>query len=101
MNNNQDHYKRRIQDFLTESFLGMTSSKAWKSLLNKRKGIIIVEKDRSLSCYHGFLKNDFRDYLVQNTKFDTPSAKRHKFARITRRGNDLFLKLNFQIRWII
>lgn len=101
LNNNQDHYKRRIQDFLTESFIGMTASKAWKSPLDKHEGIIIVEKDGSLSCYHGFLKNDFRDYIVRNTKFDTPSAKRHKFVRIVRRENDLFLKLNFQIRWII
>ena len=97
----QYYYERRVKDFLTESFLGMTTSKIWKSKFSKQEGIIIVEKDGSISCYHGFLKRDFQDYIIRNTKFDTPSAKRHKFATIFHKGNDMFFKLNFQIRWII
>ena len=43
-------------------------------------------------------KDILRDYLLENTKLDTPSSSRHRFGNIYKENGRYFIKLNLQIR---
>lgn len=95
-----DFYSYKVKSFLTDVALGMIPSKSWNGHYDANGGYIVVQEDGEILCYHVYNKNDFEDYLLSNTKFETPSSKRHDFGYldIDKNGN-LFFKLNLQIRF--
>jgi hypothetical protein len=44
-------------------------------------------------------EDDFREYLLENCFFDTPSTSRHDFGKIIQDGNDEFIDLSMQVRF--
>ena len=63
---------------------------------------VAPERSRSYRdlCYHLFNRNEFENYLVKNTKFETASTSRHQFGSIYKENGKYYLKLNLQIRFI-
>ncbi len=94
------YYEYKIKKLLVSYALGMQSSKPWTGMEDANGGYIIVKKDGDVLCYHIFDRGSFEDYLIRNTKFDTPSVSRHGFARIYREDGEYRLKLNMQIRFV-
>ncbi len=92
------HYK--FKKLLTESALGMLPSKAWDGTADATGGYIIVREDGEVLCYHLFNRNEFENYLVKNTKFETASTSRHQFGDIYKENGKYYLKLNLQVRFI-
>jgi len=45
-------------------------------------------------------RNEFEDYLILNTKFETASKSRHGFGEMYKEDGKYYLKLNLQIRFI-
>lgn len=93
-------YEYKIKRFLTDIALGMMPSKVWGGVYDATGGYLIVKRDGDVLCYHIYNKNQFEDYLFQNTKIETASSTKHNFAQIYSKGDDLFFKLNLQIRFI-
>ena len=52
--------------------LGMMPASQWKGKYEATGGYIIVKEDGDILCYHIYNRNEFREYLYNNTKFDTP-----------------------------
>lgn len=92
------HYK--FKKFLSESALGMLPSKTWDGTADATGGYIVVREDGEVLCYHLFNRNEFENYLVKNTKFETASTSRHDFGSIYKENGKYYLKLNLQIRFI-
>ena len=63
-------------------------------------GYIIVREDGEVLCYHLFNRNEFENYLLKNTKFETASTSRHQFGDIYKENGKYFIKLNLQVRFI-
>jgi type II restriction enzyme len=97
----QDHpfYRYKIKRMLTDMALGMTSGEVWDGIYDATGGYIVVKEDGDVLCYHVYNRNEFQDYLLLNTKFDTPSSSRHDFGYIYENNNKLFIKLGLQIRF--
>jgi type II restriction enzyme len=95
----QPFYTYKIKNFLTDSALGMTPAKVWVGKYDATGGIIIVKKDGEVVCYHIYNRNEFQDYLLNNTKFDQASTSRYNFGRIYMENNKYFIKLNLQVRF--
>jgi len=95
-----DFYKYKIENFLEKIALGMVPNSAWDGKHQVHGGYIIIREDGELICYHVYNLDQFREYLLKNTKLDTPSSSRHKFGSVYKKDNRLFIKLNFQIRFI-
>ncbi|NCP83384.1 MAG: HpaII family restriction endonuclease [Bacteroidetes bacterium] len=97
-----DHpfYFYKIKRFLTDIALGMMPSKVWTGDLDATGGYLIVKDDGEILCYHIYNRNDFENYLINNTKLETASSSRHDFGSIFKSENDLFFKLNLQIRFL-
>lgn len=97
----QPFYEYKIKKLLTSYALGMQSGTPWNGDEDASGGYIIVKKDGEVLCYHLYKRNDFEDYLIKNTKLDTPSTSRYKFSEIYKTvEGKYFLKLNLQIRFI-
>lgn len=62
---------------------------------------MIVKESGEVVCYHIYNRNEFQEYLIRNTRFDTPSVTKHGFAQAYEKEGKAFIKLNFQIRFKI
>jgi len=97
-----DHafYEYKVKRFLSEIALGMVPSKIWHGIEDATGGYIIVKDSGELVSFHLYNRKFFEEYLLDNTKFDTPSRNRYGFGQIYKENNDYFIKLNLQIRFI-
>ncbi len=77
----------------------MMPSKVWAGEYDATGGYLIVKADGEILCYHIYNKSEFENYLIANTKLETASASKHKFGEIYEENNELFFKLNLQIRF--
>ena len=93
-------YQYKFKKLLSECALGMTPAKTWNGMADATGGYIIVREDGEVLCYHLFNRNEFENYLVKNTKFETASTSRYQFGSIYKENNKYYLKLNLQIRFI-
>ncbi len=93
-------YSYKFKKMLTECALGMLPSKPWDGTADATGGYIIVREDGEVLCYHLFNRNEFENYLLLNTKFETPSTSRHQFGSIYKENDKYYLKLNLQVRFI-
>lgn len=93
-------YEYKVKALLTDIALGMTPAKPWRGRYDATGGYIIVKADGDLVCYHIYNRNEFQDYLIQNTILDTPSTSRYGFAHIYAENGKQYFNLNLQIRFI-
>ncbi|MFZ1749653.1 MAG: HpaII family restriction endonuclease, partial [Saprospiraceae bacterium] len=97
---NHPFYFYKIKRFLTDIALGMVPSKVWTGELDVTGGYLVVKEDGEILCYHIYSRNEFEDYLLNNTKIETASSTRHDFGKIYKENNQQFFKLNLQIRFL-
>ncbi|RJE74242.1 HpaII family restriction endonuclease [Reichenbachiella sp. MSK19-1] len=100
LENKHPFYHYKIKRFLTDIALGMMPSKVWTGKLDATGGYLVVKDDGEVLCYHIYNRNEFEDYLLNNTKLETASSSRHGFGIITKEGDALVFKLNLQIRFL-
>lgn len=93
-------YRYKFKKLLTECALGMLPSKTWDGTVDATGGYIVVREDGEVLCYHLFNRNEFENYLLNNTKFETGSTSRHGFGSIYKENGRYYLKLNLQVRFI-
>lgn len=97
--NEHKFYEYKIKRFLTDVALGMMPSQVWTGKYDATGGYLIVKENGDVLCYHIYNRNEFEDYLLNNTKLDTASSSRHGFGEIYKENNELYFNLNLQIRF--
>lgn len=100
ISNEHQFYEYKIKRFLTDIALGMMPSKVWTGQYDATGGYLIVKENGDILCYHIYNKNEFEDYLFNNTKLETASSTRHKFGEIYEENGQIYFKLNLQIRFL-
>ncbi|MFW5795022.1 MAG: HpaII family restriction endonuclease [Bacillota bacterium] len=97
----EDHnfYKYKIKSFLIDVALGMTASSIWDGEFDATGGYIIVREDGEVLCYHLYNYNEFKSYLYENTKLDSPSSTRHDYGDVFKKEDEFFIKFNLQVRF--
>ncbi len=100
VSNDHQFYNYKIKRFLTDVALGMMPSKVWSGAYDATGGYLIVKEDGEILCYHIYNKNEFENYLLNNTKLETASSSRHDFGTLFKENGEFFFKLNLQIRFI-
>lgn len=93
-------YTYKIKEFMTNIALGMMPASPWNGNYEATGGYIIVKEDGDVLCYHIYNRNEFREYLFNNTRFETPSKSKHHFGVVEETHGKQFLKLNLQIRFV-
>lgn len=97
---NKVYLRHKVKELLTNIALGMVPAKLWTGDYEATGGYIIVKDDGDVVCYHIYNQNAFRNYMLANTRFDTPSKSKHGFGTIYEENGEQFLKLNVQIRFV-
>jgi len=97
---NHPFYSYKIKRFLTDIALGMMPSKVWTGELDATGGYLVVKEDGEILCYHIYNRNEFEDYLLNNTKLETASSTRHDFGTVYKEDSKQFFRLNLQIRFL-
>jgi HpaII restriction endonuclease len=92
-------YAYKIKNFLTDAALGMVAARLWTGHYDATGGIIIVKENGDLVCYHIYNRNEFQTYLMDNTKHEQASTKKHGFGDVYEENGKYFIKLNLQIRF--
>lgn len=98
--NHHQFYTYKIKRFLTDIALGMMPSKVWTGEYDATGGYLVVKGNGEILCYHIYNKNEFENYLINNTKLETASSTRHNFGELFEENGELFFKLNLQIRFL-
>ena len=93
------YLRHNIKDLLTNIALGMVPGTKWTGDFEATGGYIIVKDDGDVVCYHIYNRNAFRNYMIDNTRFDTPSTSRHGFGSIYEENGEQWIKLGVQIRF--
>lgn len=96
----QVFYPYKIKELMTDIALGMMPATHWKGNYEATGGYIIVKEDGDILCYHIYNRNEFREYLYNNTRFETPSKSKHHFGSVEDVDGKQVLKLNLQIRFM-
>ncbi len=100
ISNEHKFYEYKIKRFLTDVALGMMPSKVWTGQYDATGGYLIVKESGDILCYHIYNRNEFENYLFNNTKLDTASSSRHDFGTIYEESGEFYFKLNLQIRFM-
>ncbi|MBN2597869.1 MAG: HpaII family restriction endonuclease [Marinifilaceae bacterium] len=93
-------YIYKMKRFLTDIALGMMPATVWTGQYDATGGYLVVKEDGDVLCYHIYNRNDFENYLLNHTKLETASSSRHGFGLIYKESEELFFKLNLQIRFL-
>lgn len=92
----------KLKEFLSAVSFGMFPSIEWNGAYSADGGIILVSKDSQVyvldNIYH---KNDVREYLLQETKLDSPSTSRYHMLELREdpHTGEIFFTLNLQVRY--
>lgn len=97
--NNHEFYRYKLKRFLTDVALGMMPSQVWDGVYDATGGYLVVKDDGGILCYHIYNKNEFENYLLNNTRLETASSSRHGFGVLFEENGELFMNLNLQIRF--
>src|SRR3989344_7377473 len=95
----QRFYEHKIKSFLMDVALGMTPAKVWEGNYLASGGYIIVRDDVEIVCYHIYNIDQFKEYLFNSTKLDTPSTSRYGYGNFYNESEETKIKLNLQIRF--
>lgn len=93
--------KHKMKELLRQSALGMNPGRQWEGQIEAHGGWIIVKDSGEIVCFHLVNDDDFREYLLQGTKFDTPSMTRNRAGYVYRQGEEpnARLRLSLQVRF--
>ena len=96
---NINAYQYKFKKLLSAAALGMTPASSWNGRDEATGGYIVVTKEGDVVAYHIYNRDAFEEYLLRNTKYDTPDTKRNKYGSIYTEDGDEFIDLNLQIRF--
>ena len=93
-------YKNNISKFIETVTFGMTPKIKWDGNYVVSGGLLTVKKDGEILCHHLFYDNiSLKNYLFKNTKLEGGSTSRHEYAQLYKQNDDIFFKLNLQLRF--
>jgi DNA (cytosine-5)-methyltransferase 1 len=89
----------KVKKLLLDYTCGFFPGQKWTGEYTSN-GTIVVDDSGDLHGFHIIDQEEFKNYLYNNTKFDTPSSSRHGFGKLYKeRDGKLYFKLNLQLRY--
>ena len=98
--NNDLLARKKLVDLLKGFSFDIKPGTIWQGDYDVNGGIIIISRDGNLYIldliYH---QNEVEEYLVKNTKLDSPSSTRYKMLELYEENGKIYFTLNLQIRF--
>lgn len=93
-------YAAKLKRLLVGAALGMKPSVVWDGNYDATGGYLVVLNSGEIVSYHIYDRKEFEEYLLNHTKLETPSTKRHGFGRIVCTSDCYHIDLSLQIRFL-
>ena len=93
-------YVYKFKELLCCAALGMTPATAWDGHDEANGGYIVVTSNGNVLAYHIYNRDFFKEYLMNNTKYERASTSRHGYASLYKENDKTYIKLNLQIRFV-
>lgn len=90
-------YEYKMKQFLMALALGMRPAKIFNGTDSAVEGILLVNGNGEILCYHKSEKQVFEDFLYQNTRFEKGSVDKDKYGFLERENGVYYFKLNAKI----
>ena len=94
-----DVYGYKIRKLLCACALGMKPSQKWNGSEEANGGYILVKETGEVLAYHIYNREAFELYLLNNTRLERASTKRHDYLSIYTENGEARINLNLQIRF--
>lgn len=90
-------YEYKMKQFLLTLALGMRPAKIFRGTDSAVEGMLLVDGQGELLCYHQSCRQDFAEFLYQNTRFEKGALEKDKYGFLERENGSWYFKLNVKI----
>lgn len=92
-------YCFKLKKFLAAAALGMVPSRPWSGRDEITGEYIVATGSNDTVAFNIYSRDNFEDYLLENTRFETASTNRHEFGSLYEEDGRTKMNLNLQIRF--
>lgn len=90
-------YEYKMKQFLLTLALGMRPAKIFRGTDSAVEGMLLVDGQGEVLCYHQSCRQDFAEFLYQNTRFEKGALEKDKYGFLERENGSWYFKLNVKI----
>ncbi len=90
-------YEYKMKQFLLALALGMRPAKIFRGTDSAVEGMLLVDGEGEVLCYHQSCRQDFAEFLYQNTRFEKGAPEKDKYGFLERENGTWYFKLNVKI----
>lgn len=90
-------YEYKMKQFLLALALGMRPAKIFRGNDSAVEGMLLVDAEGSVMCYHKMRDKVFADFLYANTRFEKGAPEKDKYGSLERENGTYYFKLNAKI----
>ncbi len=95
--NKHGFYEFKIKQFLLALALGMRPAKIYNGTDSAVEGLLLVDGNGDVLCYHKSEKKTFEDFLFFNTRLEKGSVDKDKYGFLEKENGTYYFKLNVKI----
>lgn len=95
--NKHGFYEFKIKQFLLALALGMRPAKIYNGTDSVVEGILLVNGEGDVLCYHQSERQLFADFLYRNTRLEKGSVEKDKYGFLEKENGVCYFKLNVKI----
>lgn len=95
--NKHGFYEFKMKQFLMALALGMRPAKIYNGTDSAVEGLLLVNGDGEILCYHKSEKKAFEDFLYLNTRLEKGSVDKDKYGFLEKENGTYYFKLNAKI----
>jgi len=92
-------YEYKLKLLLAEIAMGMTPGTPWSGADRMYGGFLLLDKQLTLLCLAPSNREEFESYLLNTTRFETPSTERNPQGEAEINDEFISFRLNRQIRF--
>lgn len=90
-------YEFKMKQFLLALALGMRPAKIYNGTDSAIEGMLLVDGNGELLCYHKSDRQTFADFLYRNTRLEKGAVEKDKYGFLERENGVWYFKLNAKI----
>lgn len=91
------YYEYKMKQFLVALALGMRPAKIYNGMDSDIEGMLLVNGNGEMLCYHQSRRQTLADFLYRNTRFEKGSVDKDKYGFLEKENGAYFFKLNAKI----
>lgn len=91
---------KKLGDFLSGISFGFIPGEKWNGKKTVTGGLLVVKSNGDIVFLDLiYYESEVRDYMINESKLDSPSSKRYKMLELTNDNGTITFSLNLQVRY--